>query len=295
MKYSIARKSFLECEDGNFGMIAGGCFAALVFMCGAGIDLARSQHANVKAQSISDSIAISAAVYVDQHGGPPTTGEFGFLHNTIYQAGDYGYEFYGSTDATFKVLYDDVTGEVTVKMTGSVPTTFTKIANFDHMPVATKSVVKYRETDYGDPASIMFVLDNSGSMWFDDKAVDVNSGQRPADAVRRIDALKANMHTLNTRLQEVDDQPGEVDFLRTGMMPYNHQIITSRSVDMHWGALTENNINAMSPGGATNSSPPMTEAWNQLKNENLVHQGESGKDGLRYVIFMTDGKKHQRY
>lgn len=283
-------KRYKYSEEGNFSIMAAGCIGTIIFFCGASIDIARGQYAHSKAQDIADSIALSAAVYVDLNGSPPQNDPNGFAHNTIYQAGDYGYELYGSTDASFRVMYDDFSGQVTVELSGQIPTTFMKMAHYDNVPISTTSVVKYRETDYGDPASIMFVLDNSGSMWFDDKAVDPDTGARPDDAVRRIDALKANMQTLNSRLQDIANLPGEVQFLRTGMMPYNHEIISSRSVNLHWGALTENNIDVMSPDGATNSSPPMTEAWNQLKDENLVHEAESGKNPLRYVIFMTDGK-----
>jgi len=283
-------KKYVKDQRGQFSIMAGGCFAAIVFLCGAGIDVARLSNAKVKAQGISDAVGLAAAVYVDQNGEPPTSSNNGFIHGQYYNAADYGYDLYGSKDATFRVFYDDVTKEATVELGGHIPTTFTSIAGYQTMPLTTRTVVKYKETDYGTPASIMFVLDNSGSMFFDDKAVDPDTGARPADVVRRIDGLKDNMHRLNDRLQEIADQEGDVDFLRTGMMPYHHAIISANKVNMHWGALSDGNIDAMVPGGATNSSPPMTESWNQLKNEHIHHENESGKTPLKYVIFMTDGK-----
>ena len=114
MTNSNILRRYIKGEDGNFSVIAAGCFTSIILLCGAAIDLARGQHASAKAQMIADSIALSAAVYVDQNGGPPQNDTYGFTHNTVYQAANYGYEIYGSTDATFRVVYDDVSGEVTV-------------------------------------------------------------------------------------------------------------------------------------------------------------------------------------
>ncbi len=283
-------KKYVDDKRGNFTIMAAGCTATIVFLCGAAVDASRGHHAKAKAQNIADSVALAAAVYVDQNGGPPESSTEGFAHNTVYQASDYGYEIYGNANASFKVLYDETNGEATVELEGALPTTFMKLAHFDNMPFSTRAVVKYRETDNLDPASIMFVLDNSGSMWFDDKKFEDGASVGPADAVRRIDALRANMTDLNNRLKLIDEKTGDTRFLRTGMMPYNDDIITSRAVDMKWGALSNNNITSMVPGGATNSSPPMTEAWNQLQGENSFHENESGHSPLKFVIFMTDGK-----
>lgn len=284
-----AIKNYRSNQDGQFGILAAISLLALVMAVGSGIDATRHVHAKEKSQSIADSIALAAAVYVDLNGAPPGEDDIGFRHNQTYSASELGYELYGATNATFKVLYDDENKEVEVIFNGDIPTTFMRVANIEDMAFAASTTAKYRETEFNDPASVMFVLDNSGSMWFDDKPIEVGASSAPADAVIRMDALKGSLTKFNSYLDAIQNDNDETQFVRTGMMPYNEELLTQKMVNFQWGALPDSAINSMSPWGATNSSPPMTEAWNQMQDEPAVHMAESGASPLRYVIFMTDG------
>jgi len=170
-----------------------------------------------------------------------------------------------------------------------------QIAGHQELGFKAGATAKYKDVDSKDPASIVFVLDNSGSMSFDDLPVAAGEWEGPDEAVRRIDALKDVMTSFNDKLIALgandDHSTPEGRFLRTGMLPYNENIISNRVVNMHWGTLDQgNNIDNMWPNGSTNSSPPMTEAWTWLQNEQSIHTSNSGKSPLRVVIFMTDGK-----
>jgi len=284
--------NYIEDESGAFSTFMASCLVVFVICAGISIDLSLQWNAKSKAQDVADSIALASAIYVSQTGTPPQEADEGFLDNVEYDAIDLGYEFNSVDNANFTVTYDDATREARVMFTGDMKTNFMQIANITTLDFAASATAKYREIENLEPASIAFVMDNSGSMWFDDKPVDENL-ESPDDAVRRIDALKDTLVDFNEYLGDISDGQEENGdrFLRTGLLPYNHDIISSDVVSMHWGVLNEQvHINGMTPGGATNSSPPIAEAWNWLQGEPAHHQAESqNNDPLRFVIFMTDG------
>jgi len=283
---------YCENESGSFTTFMAVCMVVFILCAGILVDLTLQMSSKSKAQDIADSISLASAIYVSQTGQPPTEEHYGFLPNVVYDAKDLGYDFPNANDVSFEVVYDNSKREARVEIQGNITTNFMQIAHFETLDFAATSTAKYREIDNLEPASIAFVMDNSGSMWFDDKPVDENFNA-PPNTVRRIDALKSTLANFNTYLGEISsgsEQAGE-RFLRTGLLPYNHDIITGDVVSMHWGVLDEQtHINAMTPGGATNSSPPIAEAWNWLQSEPAHHLAETQNNNpLRFVIFMTDG------
>ncbi len=288
-------RAYKNNEDGDFALIWGLCFLVMMFFIGTVMDISRQMSASHKAQNIADSIALAAAVYVSTYGEPPADATLGFPDNHEYTAAELGYDFPGSDDMSFKVVYDDANKEARVITTGNVDTMFMQIFNHNTLDFASTSTAKFAELEDLHPASIVFVLDNSGSMWFDDIPYEIwpESGV-PDDAVRRIDSLKYSLNHFNTILSGLGlDETVEGDrFLRTGMIPYNEDIIQSGVVPMQWDVLDQHSdINAMTPGGATNSSPPISEAWDWMQDEPTFHFQESGETNPhKFVIFMTDGQ-----
>ena len=134
-------------------------------------------------------------------------------------------------------------------------------------------------------------------MAWDDKFANPN-GTSPANAQPRITGLENTVETfmldLNARLGAQVSSSRRV--LRTGMLPYNHEVIADGTVPMQWGRIPSSDITDMEASGATNSSPPMAEAWDWLRDEDLPHQNEAARmnepaeDPLKFVIFMTDGQ-----
>ncbi|NNE58671.1 MAG: hypothetical protein HKN36_11235 [Hellea sp.] len=269
------------------------CLVMLIMALGIVVDLTLQMSSKQKTQNIADSIALSSAIYVSHTGHPPQNNSEGFMNNVQYSAADLGYSFPGSADVNFKVIYDDVSREARVELTGNLSTKFLQVIQVNQLEFNASSTAKYKEVDSMEPASVVFVMDNSGSMWFDDKPVDEYNNP-PDDAVRRIDAVKSTLVSFNSYLSQIlIDGTGDdtTRYLRTGLLPYNHDIIASDVVQMHWGILNEqSHINPMTPGGATNSSPPIANAWTWLQTERVHHVNENGNaDPMRFVIFMTDG------
>ena len=89
--------------------------------------------------------------------------------------------------------------------------------------------------------------------------------------------------------------------LRTGILPYNSQIIatsngSSRKMDWGFTGVNDGHINSMRAAGGTNSNPPMERAKTWLSAEDDKHRQEAIRNSegyrqpLKFVVFMTDGQ-----
>jgi len=265
---------------------------------GAAMDFAMLSSADSRAQTISDTTALAAAIYVKNNEVVPTDREEGLIGE--YTAAELGYNFKnwvikdGEKAPKVNVTYDNVAREATVVVNGYTRPTLVQILGFDDLAFRAETVVKYYEKDIQDPASIVMVLDNSGSMHFDDIPVDPVTKISPVDGVQRMDALKEAAKSFMGILETaVGPQPtdGSVDLvLRTGMMAFDSAIV--RTVPMNWGYVADSEFDAMVPLAATNSAPPLTTANTWLNvTEPPIHEANlPGKTPLKYVILMTDGK-----
>lgn len=273
--------------------------SAIIAAMGAAMDFAILSGADQRSQTIADTTALAAAIYVKNYEHTPTSQSEGLIGE--YTAKDLGYSYRnwvidGAEGVSINVSYDDVNREATVLVSGQTRPTLMQILGYDALDFSAKSVVKYYEKDVQDPASVVLVLDNSGSMYFDDKPLDEN-GNKPSDAQRRIDGLETGAKNFMTMLSDTvgpqdGSQTGVPRVLRTGMMAFSSTTIASRTVNMDWDVVTDGEIEAMEPGGATNSAPPLVTANQWLNiNEPPVHEAENpGKTPLKYIILMTDGK-----
>jgi len=265
---------------------------------GAAMDFAMLSSADARAQTISDTTALAAAIYVKNNEVVPTDREKGLVG--MYSAAELGYSFKnwviqnGEKAPTVNVTYDNVAREATVVVEGYTRPTLVQILGFDDLAFKAETVVKYYEKDIQDPASVVMVLDNSGSMHFDDIPVDSVTKASPVDGVRRMDGLKVAAKSFTDILESaVGPQPndGSVDLvLRTGMMAFDSTIV--RTVPMDWGYIPDSEFDAMTPLAATNSAPPLTVAKSWLTvTEPTIHEANlPGKTPLKYLILMTDGK-----
>ena len=300
---SILRR-FKRDESGMAAISWALSLTAIIGAMGSAMDFAMLSAADARSQSIADTTALSAAIYVRNFEQVPpdrTTGLIG-----AYTANELGYDYRnwvidGAEGVNVNVSYDDVNREATVTVSGKTRPVLMQILGFDELDFKAKTVVKYLEKDVQDPASIVLILDNSGSMHFDDKPLE-EDGNSPDDAIERMTALQSSatnfMQLLNDTVGPQNDSGNEPRFLRTGMMAFDSDIIPDRTVTMRWGvdwALGSNSeFNNMVPLRATNSAPPMKEANRWLNDPSLEpkeHNTENpGKTPLKYVILMTDGK-----
>lgn len=287
---------------------------------GAAMDFAVLSGADQKSQSIADTTSLAAAIYIKNNGRPPTgEGELAHGDHTAAALG-YNYKDFvveGAEGVNVRINYDDNAKEVTTTVTGKTNPILVQILGFSDLNFSATSVVSYLDIENKFPASIALVLDNSGSMQFDDKLperiYDVTHsrtcqrwvwdrgwkrqsyncpwthkhGDQKADAKIRLDGLKSSVlrfqSDLETRLGTEDDSSRRT--VRMGMLPYSSAIIAAGQRNMNWGYIPEgtNNgntgIRGMKADGGTNSSPPMTTAKEWLEAENSIHEREAERVG----------------
>ncbi|WP_026940596.1 TadE/TadG family type IV pilus assembly protein [Hellea balneolensis] len=290
-------KRFRRDESGVAALSWALSLTAIIGAMGAALDFAMLTSADARSQTIADTTALAAAIYVKNFEELPKSREDGLIGE--YTADELGYDYRnwvidGAEGVSVNIVYDNVKREAKAVVEGYTNPTLMQILGFNELKFRAESVVKYFEKDIQDPASVVLVLDNSGSMAFDDLPID-SDGNAPPEAERRMDGLKRGAKNFMALLDEsvgpqtVENGPR---VLRTGMMAFDGEIISSRTKQMDWGVISDSQLDAMTPVGSTNSTPPLIVANTWLNvNEPAVHALENpGKTPLKFVILMTDGK-----
>lgn len=271
---------------------------AIIGAMGAALDFAMLTSADSRSQTIADTTALTAAIYVKNFEELPSNRKDGLIGE--YTAKELGYDYRnwvidGAEGVTVNVTYDNVKREATATVQGYTNPTLMQILGFNELKFHAQTVVKYYEKDIQDPASVVLILDNSGSMAFNDLPIDAD-GNSPTEAERRMDGLQRGaknfMKILDDNVGPQLESNAEPRVLRTGMMAFDGQIISSRTRQMNWGVIDDSHIDSMTPAYSTNTAPPLTIANTWLNvNEPVVHEVENpGKTPLKFVILMTDGK-----
>ena len=231
---------------GNFGVMAALTTLGLISSVGFVVDTQRFyQHAD-RAQSVADAAGLASALYVANNNDmPPTTDESrtgAFIEGETYPAADLGFDLSFGEEISFSVDYDGVNREVTVTTEGTVTPIILQLIGKTKVNSKRTSVTKYADPADANAASVLFVLDNSGSMWFDDLPEDPVTLDIPDNAVKRIDALKTNVNRLNAQFRNIggdNQQGGNNRFLRTGLLTYNSGQLTRRFfVRNPWGGIS---------------------------------------------------------
>ena len=306
---SLLRR-FRKGEDGNMSVFFALSAIAVIGAMGAAMDYTTLSNAKARSQSIADAAALTAAIYVRDNDRPPTSFTEGYTEG-VHSAQALGFEFKGWVDGgaqnvEVNVAYDDNLKEARVTVSGKTVPTFIQLLGKQNLAFSSESVVSYLDVDSTHPASIVLVLDNSGSMRWDSEQITV-AGTRPEGATSRIEGLKTSVRTFRDELRSRIGNQLVADglrVLRTGILPYNSEIVPLEDEDdesereMDWGFLgvEEEHITAMVAAGGTNSNPPMTEAKVWLSEEDEDHRleairnKEEFRQPLKFVVFMTDGQ-----
>ena len=305
--YKPLLKRFLKDESGNMALTFAISAVAVIGAMGAAMDFSTRSSAKLHSQGIADQIALAAAIYVKDNDFIPDDPTEGYTEGT-HSAASLGFEFKGWVDGgadnvAVDIRYDDTEKEAVVTVSGATIPTFMQVLGQHDLSFTATSTVSYLEVDEAQPASIIMVMDNSGSMRWDDRLLN-DDGTRPANAGPRIDRLKTAVTNFRTRLQSrIGNQTTAegVRVLRTGLVPYNDQIITSLSANtdrVYWGfeGINQGQVSSMQARGGTNSNPPMQLAKQLLDMENDEHEDEADRtntdyrEPLKFVVFMTDGQ-----
>lgn len=299
-------------EEGSLALTFAVSALTLIMATGAAYDISQLHSSKAKAQLVSDSVGLTATAYVKNHGKPPQNSKDGFQHNKTYSAKEQGFTMgkatNGDNDVKFKVVYDDKKGEATVYMKGEMATSFMGMFGQNKVSFTNKTVVKYSQSDNGDPASIFLVVDNSGSMAWHDKRKKSRGARSPAGAKPRIDGAKAEIKKFNAylqdslegksksskskgkRLKKLKKAKDSQKFLRMGMTAYSSGMLSHLTVNPRWGTIPSSSVNRLRASGGTYPDTAVTAVESWMKKEDKIHKAvNKSKKPLKYVIFMTDG------
>ena len=298
-------KRFAKDDRGNFALTFAIGATVTIGIIGASVDFSMSSTAAKRSQQIADAVALNGAVFIKNHGYVPKSrgADTGGLPAGQYSASELGLEFNsfvegGAEGVTVNIDYNDSAKEILVEVSGSTQTTFTRVLGKETVAFSSEAVVSYLNIEEASPASIALVLDNSGSMAWDDRIANSN-GTSPAGAEVRLDGLKASVTSFQTSLSDRLGVQTAADYrtLRMGLLPYSSNTISSAVVDIDWGYIETDDINAMNASGSTNSNPPMATALEWFEDEDDVHEDEAERaqednpqEPLKFVILMSDGE-----
>lgn len=296
-------KRYAYAEDGNFAMIFALGMTVVVGIIGTSMDFTIASSADKKSQQISDAVALNGAIYVKNNGFIPKQQGEGGLPPGNYTAAELGFDFKnwvigGSAGVNVNVAYDDSAKEVTVTVSGETETTFTRVLGKEKLNFESESVVSYLLVEDTHPASIALVLDNSGSMAWDDRLAN-SDGSSPSGAIQRLAGLKASVKGFRTDLHDRVGAQTTSDYrvVRMGMLPYSSDTIDDAVVDMKWGYINTSDVDNLTASGTTNSSPPMATAKDWMENEDSFHDAEAAAYNksdydkpLKFAVLMSDGE-----
>lgn len=279
---------YVEDRRGAFSLIWAISMMGVLLSVGSGYDLAQLTKAKALAQYAADNMALSASIAVDLNNDDR------FVQGQSYpyaEIGAGGVDFTGSM--TGSVQYDIVddmdTGNTNLPESdksrllaratvgGTYRTAFMGIIpGLTTLDFTATSDVAYSARE-GTPASIFFVVDNSGSM----DSYDDNH-------VKKIYSLRASMKDFMDTLSTISVH-GD-DIFRTALYPYNTNLIYSKKVDPIWDTLSDYKIDQMYAQGGTKSTNALSRARSKFTLENQIHDNENGHDDpLKFLIFMSDG------
>ncbi len=250
-------KRFLSDEKGSFGTIAATTMLAAILAVGVTVDVSRAYKAQNQVQTLTDSVALAASVYIRDNEEPPTDRNQGFVDGVKYDVSEIavGNPVPGLT-GDFTVSYDDEKRQAVVNFKGALQTAFLSAFRKEAINMTETSTVKYLGLET-PPLSVMLVVDNSGSMNYDDRPITTSTAftqeERGRNSFRndvlnirngnlnnlthfdrddfasttfnrRIDGLRRTVIDFNNDLQELVDDAEADDlprFLRTAFIPYS--------------------------------------------------------------------------
>jgi uncharacterized protein YegL/Flp pilus assembly protein TadG len=271
--------SFLRCGNGNFGILTAGGVACLAATAGVAIDLNRMIDLKTELQAAADAGALAGVSSMAEKGVGEVAAE--------KVAADFTREQIGAKGGTSKaaIVSSNVAADAEIstgpggvkayEVTVSVSKSFEVSGLTRLIGASTREVsVVANAVNEGSssPAfSLFMVLDTSGSM-ADGKLVDLKD---------------AGVELVNT----LNNSDLEKTYIRTGGAAFNGKI-KDRSDLTFTLKRTREFINDLKQGGATNSTPAMQVAVNQLTSpdDDAAHmQSTKSVNPAKYILFMGDG------
>lgn len=295
--FSKILTKYRQCIDGTIAIMFAIGAPFLILVVGVSYDSTQLGNSKSQAQVMADIIGLNASIYVNNNDVSPTNSSEGYVHNQWYDAKgmdlSFGHGVNGENTTRFKVIYDETAEEARVVVESNIKPMFMGTLGYPQIEFTTLSTVKFAQKEHANPASIFLVIDNSGSMAFDDIAKLDKDDTRPAGAQARLKGLKDELNSFMEHLSgAVVPDPDDPDrkFLRMGMTVYNSDIIESKTIRPKWGTISKAQIDAMTADGGTVPTNALAKLQGWMNAEKNMHKQVNGsEDPLRYVVFMADG------
>ena len=281
-------KRFLKDTSGAFSMMWAVSMTGVIISVGATYDIAQITKAKALAQYAADNMALAASVAVD------IDNDDRYANDTPYGYDDIGgaaedftgtmqgrvlYDIVDSNDSDNTGLDEDDKSRLLARATvwGTYTPAFMSIVpGITTISIRATADVAYAARE-GSPASIFFVVDNSGSM-----------GDPDNNGVAKITSLETSMKSFMDTLEAIESYGS--DIFRTALYPFAYNLIASDKVDPAWAVLSDSDINDMWAGGGTRSTAALHSARTKFTLENAIHDNVNGEDNpLKFLIFMSDG------
>lgn len=302
-KKSTVYNRFLKDTRGAFSLMWAVSMLGIMISIGATYDIAQISKAKAIAQYAADSMALTASIAIDTNNDDKFVGGDTY---TYAQIGGGSADFTGTISGSVEYDVDDSEDQnlpagdkarLLARATVSgvyTPAFMSMVPGITTINFTATSDVAYAATE-GTPASIFFVVDNSGSMDWDD-----------SDGNNKLGSLETSMKGFMTTLDSINVAGQNI--FRTALYPYSQDynqwysyidtdgVIPAKVVSPKWGKLTNGNITQMNTYYGTDSSGSMEDAQIAMTLEDAVHDAENGEDSpLKFVIFMSDGSNNSSY
>lgn len=282
-------RHFLQCRNGNFGILTAGSVACLAATAGVAVDVNRMIDLKSQLQAAADAGALAGVSAMAQKGAGVSTAEKVASDFTREQIKQLGVTSEVTVTAP-KVVADAVTkplagGQLQYEVTVSASRAFevsglTRLLGVGAREVSvTASAVNDGQSNAMQAISLFLVLDTSDSMG--------NSGGEKAER-SKLQALQGSLRDLIDVLAKSKLQN---TYFRTGAASFNdvvhiHSQLAFQLSNLHTVA------DRLKLEHGTNSHPAMKLAVEQLlsPSDNEAHRAQNGQSNpAKYIVFMGDG------
>ncbi|WP_246662531.1 TadE/TadG family type IV pilus assembly protein [Rhizobium sp. P44RR-XXIV] len=306
---------------GNFGIITALSIPVLAVAGGVAVDVTNMSLTRSQLQESTDAAALATATALVDGGATTTTAKDLGNNFVLGQMSNY---LGGDANAT-NSLKAGTSTTVTKTTDSSGNTGYTVVVNASYsMPVnsmtrltgqssmnisasSTSTSGKTSETQK-NPLSMEIALDKSGSMLLNTEVVDTTQKsciqyytdgnylyQYPKAKspcyIKKIAALKTAVGNL---LDQLDAADPSSQYVRTAAIAWSSQVDSYSNLDWGTKSTRTNVISGLNAEGGTESSAPMTMAYNNLMSasESAAQAKKNNKTFQKYIVLMTDGENN---
>lgn len=314
-------KKLLSNSTGNFGILTALSLPVLAMAAGIAIDVTNMSMTRSQLQEATDAAALAVATALADGGATMTTAndlanKFVLGQMSTYLAGDTATtdSLKAGTSATVTKTTDssgNTSYSVVVNASYSMPVNgMTRLTGQNSMNIGASSSANGGKTSETQKSalSMEIALDKSGSMLLNTEVVDTTQTsciqyytagnylyQYPKAIspcyIKKIAALKTAVGNL---LDQLDAADPTSQYVRTAAIAWSSQVDSHSNLDWGTKSTRTNVISGLNAEGGTESSAPMTMAFNSLMSasESAAQAKMNNKTFQKYIVLMTDGENN---